>query len=157
MFETSKTFHINWELTLKEYTDEDHYLTQKQIADKIYQLYDIELERKSIGSSLQLLEELDYDIAKGGKGGFALLSRTFDITEASYIIDALFSSRSINGLQAKKIAEEVSSCFSKYQRKDYSYFYKSTEINRTSNKQVLYNMSVIHEVIQSGKRVVLHY
>ena len=104
-----------------------------------------------------MLEELDYDINKGPKGGFALLSRTFDQTEASYLIDAIFSSRSIDGRQAKKIADKVSSCFSKYQRKDYSYIYKSSEINRTDNKQVLYNISVIHEAMKQGKRVGFQY
>ena len=142
---------------LEEYTDEEHYLTQQEIADKIYQVYDIELERKSVGSSLSMLEELDYDIDKGPKGGFALLSRTFDQTEASYLIDAIFSSRSIDGRQAKKIADQVSSCFSKYQRKDYSYIYKSSEINRTDNKQVLYNIFVIHEAMKQGKRVGFQY
>ena len=142
---------------LEEYTDEEHYLTQQEIADKIYKVYDIELERKSVGSSLSMLEELDYDIDKGPKGGFALLSRTFDQTEASYLIDAIFSSRSIDGRQAKKIADQVSSCFSKYQRKDYSYIYKSSEINRTDNKQVLYNISVIHEAMKQGKRVGFQY
>ena len=142
---------------LEEYTDEEHYLTQQEIANKIYQVYDIELERKSVGSSLSMLEELDYDINKGPKGGFALLSRTFDQTEASYLIDAIFSSRSIDGRQAKKIADQVSSCFSKYQRKDYSYIYKSSEINRTDNKQVLYNISVIHEAMKQGKRVGFQY
>ena len=142
---------------LEEYTDEEHYLTQQEIADKIYQVYDIELERKSVGSSLSMLEEVDYDIDKGRKGGFALLSRTFDQTEASYLIDAIFSSRSIDGRQAKKIADQVSSCFSKYQRKDYSYIYKSSEINRTDNKQVLYNISVIHEAMKQGKRVGFQY
>lgn len=142
---------------LEEYTDEEHYLTQQEIANKIYQVYDIELERKSVGSSLSMLEELDYDINKGPKGGFALLSRTFDQTEASYLIDAIFSSRSIDGRQAKKIADQVSSCFSKYQRKDYSYIYKSSEINRTDNKQVLYNISVIHKAMKQGKRVGFQY
>lgn len=142
---------------LEEYTDEEHYLTQQEIADKIYQVYDIELERKSVGSSLSMLKELDYDIDKGPKGGFALLSRTFDQTEASYLIDAIFSSRSIDGRQAKKIANQVSSCFSKYQRKDYSYIYRSSEINRTDNKQVLYNISVIHEAMKQGKRVGFQY
>ena len=142
---------------LEEYTDEEHYLTQQEIADKIYQVYDIELERKSVGSSLSMLEELDYDIDKGSKGGFALLSRTFDQTEATYLIDAIFSSRSIDGRQAKKIADQVSSCFSKYQRIDYSYIYKSSEINRTDNKQVLYNIYVIHEAMKQGKRVGFQY
>lgn len=142
---------------LEEYTDDNHYLTQPQIAAKISQLYGIDLERKAIGSSLQLLEELDYDIAKGPKGGFALLSRTFDPSEASFLIDAIFSSKSIDGKEAKRMAEEVSSCFSKYQRKDYSYIYKSNEINRSTNKTALYNVSIINESISKGKRVGFQY
>lgn len=142
---------------LEEYTDDNHYLTQPQIAAKICQLYGIDLERKAIGSSLQLLEELDYDIVKGPKGGFALLSRTFDPSEASFLIDAIFSSKSINGKEAKRMAEEVSSCFSKYQRKDYSYIYKSNEINRSTNKTALYNVSIINESISKGKRVGFQY
>lgn len=142
---------------LEEYTDDNHYLTQPQIATKISQLYGIDLERKAIGSSLQLLEELDYDIAKGPKGGFALLSRTFDPSEASFLIDAIFSSKSVNGNEAKRMAEEVSSCFSKYQRKDYSYIYKSNEINRSTNKTALYNVSIINEAISKGKRVGFQY
>ncbi len=142
---------------LEEYTDENHYLTQKEIADKVSQLYGIEIERKSVGSSLMLLEELGYDINKGSKGGFALLARTFDLTEASFLIDAIFSSRSIDGKKAKKIANEVSNCFSKYQRKDYSYIYKSSEINRTINNEVLYNISIIHEAMKTGKRVGFQY
>ena len=142
---------------LEEYSDEEHYLTQNDIASKILELYGIELERKGIASSLSLLEELDYDIDKGPKGGYALLSRTFDQTEATYLIDALFSSRSVDGKQAKHIADAISSCFSRYQRKDYKYIFKSAEINRTSNKEVLYNISVIQDAIKEGKRIGFKY
>lgn len=142
---------------LKEYSDENHYLTQSEIVDKIKTIYGIELERKSVGSSLQLLQELDYDICKGSKGGFALLSRTFDETEATFLIDAIFSSKSIDGKMAKRISEAISSCFSKYQRKDYSYIHKSLEVNRTDNKDTLYNISIIHEAIKKGNRVGFQY
>ena len=50
---------------LQEYSDEEHYLTHKQIIDKIKLLYDIEIERKSIASSIAILQDLDFDIAKG--------------------------------------------------------------------------------------------
>lgn len=142
---------------LEEYTDEEHYLTQQEIIRLIEEQYGLEFERKSIASSLNLLEELDYDIEKGPKGGYALLSRLFDPTEASYLIDALFSSRSISGSQAKHIAETISKTLSKYQRKDYSYIVKSTELHRTNNQQVLYNISIIHEAMEKGKRVGFQY
>ena len=43
---------------LEEYSDEDHLLTQQQIIDKISQLYNIDLERKSVSNSISLLIEL---------------------------------------------------------------------------------------------------
>ena len=142
---------------LEEYSDEEHYLTQQEIINLIEDQYGLEFERKSIAASINLLEELDYDIQKGPKGGYALLSRLLDQTEASYLIDALFSSRSISGTQAKRIAEAISKTLSKYQRKDYSYIVKSTELHRTNNQQVLYNISVIHEAMEKGKRVGFQY
>lgn len=142
---------------LMEYSDEDHYLTQPQIVDKISELYNIDLERKSVGYSLQILDELGYDISKGSRGGFALLSRTFDQSEAKYLIDAILSSKSINGREAKHLCESISSCFSKYQRNDYSYIYKSNEINRSSNQDILFNVSIINEGIKTNKRVGFNY
>lgn len=142
---------------LEEYTDEDHYLTQNEIASKIDEIYGLVLDRKSVGSSLQILEALEYDIAKGEKGGFALLGRTLDITEVTYLIDAIFSSRSISGADAKKLAKKVSSCLSKYQRKNYLYLQKSTEVNRTGNVDVLYNVSLISEAISKRKQISFKY
>lgn len=143
--------------TLKEYTDEEHFLTQQEIVEKIYQNYDFEIERKSVGSSIQLLIELDYDIVKGPRGGFALFSRTFDLTEATFLVDAVLSSKSIDGKMAKKLCDCICSCFSKYQRKDYSYIYKSSKINRTNNVNILYNISIIQEAIKKGKRIGFQY
>ena len=81
---------------LEEYSDEDHFLTQQDIIDKINQLYGIELERKSIAFSIRLLQELDYDINKSPKGGYALFSRTLDSSEIRFITDSLFSNKSIS-------------------------------------------------------------
>ena len=59
---------------LEEYSDNDHYLTQQDIINKISSLYGLELERKTIGANINLLIELGYDIVKKEKGGYCLLS-----------------------------------------------------------------------------------
>lgn len=138
---------------LEKYSDEDHFLTYQNILDKIYQEYNIQLERKSIANCIFLLEELNYDIVKKRKQGVALFSRNFDDTEASYLIDAIFSSRSIDAKEAKVLIEKVLNEFSIYKRKDYSYLYKTYEINRTKNKDIMYNISIILEAIKSKKRI----
>lgn len=142
---------------LEEYSDEEHFLTQQNIIDKVYQEYGIELERKSVAFSIELLQELDYDINKPPRGGYALLSRSFDNSEIRFISDALFSSKSISGKQAAELANKLNSCLSKYQRKDYGFIHKSSELSRTDNKEVFYTLEIIEEAKRKGKRVSFQY
>lgn len=142
---------------LEEYSDEDHFLTQQDIIDKIDEIYGIELERKSVAFSISLLQELDYDINKSPRGGYALLSRSFDNSEIRYISDALFSSKSISGKQATELSNKLNSCLSRYQRKDYNFIYKSNEINRTDNKELFYTLELIEEAKRRGKRISFQY
>lgn len=157
MIENKKTSIILVLKVLEEYSDESHYLTQQNIIDKIETQYGLELERKSIASSLSLLEELGYDIVKGPKGGFALLSRTLESSEVTFLVDAIFSSKSISGKQAKELTKKVSSGLSKYDRKSYEYLNKSSEISRTSNAEVFYNIEIINEAIKRNKWVGFKY
>lgn len=143
---------------LEKYSDEDHFLTQQDIIKKIYELFDIELERKSVAYSLNLLEELGYDIVRKEKGGVALFSRLFDETEASYLIDSIFSSRSINAKEAKNLIKKISSTFSLNKEKELfnfnsSYLFKTTEVARTKNKEIMYTISLLLEAIKDRKRV----
>lgn len=142
---------------LEEYSDENHYLTQKEIIDKVFQLYGVELERKSVAYSLTLLQDLEYDINKSSKGGYALLSRTLENSEIKYILDALFSSKSITGKQAIEISNKLNKGLSKYQRKDYNYILKSTGLNRAKNKDVFYLLELIEEAKKNKKRISFQY
>ena len=142
---------------LEEYSDEDHFLTQQDIIDKVNQLYGIELERKSVAFSISLLQELDYDINKSPRGGYALLSRDFDCTEIRFITDAIFSSKSISGKQALKLTNKLNSSLSKYQRKSYDFIYKSGDVNRSSNNEVFYILELIEEAKRRGKRISFQY
>lgn len=142
---------------LEENSDEGHFLTQQDIIDKVYELYGIELERKSIAFSISLLQELDYDIIKSSRGGYALLSRTLDNSEIRYIIDALYSSKSLNGKQATSLSNKISACLSKYQRRDYNFIYKSNDINRLGNKELFYTLDLIEEAKRRNKRISFQY
>ena len=157
MIDNKKTSIILVLKVLEEFSDENHYLTQQQIIEKINSLYGMELERKSVANSISLLQELDYDIVKGDKGGFALLSRNFDSSEVTFLVDAIFSSKSISGKQAKQLADKVSNCLSRYERKSYEYLNKSTEVSRTSNKQVFLNIDIINEAIKKNKWIGFKY
>jgi len=109
---------------LSEYTDENHYLKQSEIIDKLSVLYDVDVDRKTISNTITLLQNLDYDIVKNPKGGYALFSRLLDENEIKYINDAIFSSKVIPGKQAKQLSDKLSSILSKHQRKKYTYIIK---------------------------------
>ena len=157
MIEGKKSALILTLKILKEYSDENHYLTQQDIISKMIELYGVELERKTISSTINLLIELDYDIYKSPKGGYCLLSRVFDNSQISFLIDAIFSSKAIPGKESKEMINKLSSFLSVYNRKNYDYLYKSIEINRTSNREVFYNIDIINEAIQKGKKISFQY
>lgn len=141
---------------LKEYSDENHLLTQKDIIDKIYNLYGMECERKAIGSNIDSLIDFGYDIIKG-KNGCYLASRELEPSEIQFLIDGIFSSKSINSKHSKELISKLSSFLSKYQKKQYDYIYKADDINRSENKQLFYTIEVLNEAIRKGKQVEFEY
>ena len=141
---------------LKNYSDKDHLLKQKDIIDKLNNIYHIDIERKTIASTIDLLIELDYDILKE-KGGVYLNERDFDETEIKFLIDAIYSSKTISGEQAKELSKKIYSSLSNYQRKDYSYIHKSSEITRSNNKEFFYNIDIITEAIKLKKKIKFNY
>ena len=141
---------------LREYSDENHLLTQAQIADKLYSIYGLEVERKSISSNIDSLIDLDFDIIKTSNGCY-LASREFEPSEIAFLIDAVFSSKSINSKHSKELAKKLSNMLSKYKRNNYKYIYKADEINRTDNKQLFYTIDVLHQAIEENKQVEFNY
>ena len=141
---------------LREHSDENHPLTQAQIIKKIEHKYGLELERKSIGSNIESLIDFGFDIIKTD-GGCYLGQRDFEPSEISFLIDAVFSSRSIDSKRARELAEKLSSFLSQNERKKYKYICKADEIVRTDNKQLFYTIDVLNEAIEKGKKVEFNY
>ena len=141
---------------LQDYSDENHLLTQKDIAKLLYTNYGMECERKSISSNIDALIDLDYDIIKSSNGCY-LGDRKFEPSEIQFLIDAVFSSKSIPSKQSKELATKLSGLLSNYQKKQYKYIYKAEEINRTSNKQLFYTIDIINEAIEKGKKIKFNY
>lgn len=141
---------------LQEFSDENHPLTQAQIISKIEHSYGLELERKSIGANIESLRDFGYDIVKTDKGCY-LGEREFEPSELSFLIDAVFSSRSIDSKRSRELAKKLSHFLSIHERKKYKYICKSDEIIRTDNKQLFYTIDILNEAIEKGKKVEFNY
>lgn len=141
---------------LKDYSDDQHLLSQQEIVKKIYNIYGMECERKSIGTNIDSLIDFGYNIIKTNAGSF-LASREFEPSEIRFLIDAVFSSRSIDCKHSRELANKLSNFLSSYQRKQYTYIYKANEINRTNNKELFYNIDIINEAIEKNKQIQFEY
>lgn len=141
---------------LQENSDEKHPLTQLEIVKKLYSIYGMECERKSVGASLESLEDFGYDIIKTKQGCY-LGSRDFEPSEISFLVDAVFSSKSITSKQAKELATRISHYLSEYERKKFKYIYKSDNITRTDNKQLFYTIDLLNQAIEENKQVLFQY
>ncbi len=142
---------------LKEYSDEQHFLTQNDIISYVERKYNITLNRKTVSSSIKLLEDYGYDILHSNKSGVALVGRLFDDTQLQYLIDFVYSSHSIGSSDAKKLIHILENTLSIYQRSTYKEIYKNFEGSRTDNKEVFYNVMVILEAIALKKKVEFTY
>ena len=142
---------------LKEYSDESNPLTQKEIKEKLYNIYGVECDRKTIAEKIDSLIFAGYDVEKVASGGCYLGEREFEPSEISFLIDAVFSSKAIDSKKSKDLAKKLSAFLSKNKRKKYNYIHKSDEISRTSNKELFYTIDVLQQAIEEKKQVEFLY
>lgn len=141
---------------LKEYSDEDHLLSQSQIVKKLDSLYGLQIERKSVGANLYYLIECGYDIVMTFNGCY-LREREFEKEEIRYLIDAVFSSKEISARYAKDLANKLSESLSIYQRRKYDYIFKASEVDRRDSKEFFYNIDLICQAIEEKKKIQFEY
>lgn len=142
---------------LYKYTDDNHSLTYSEICDKLQQEYGIKPDPKTISRSIKSLIAYGVDVVKRGNNGCAVLSRKFDNSELSFLIDAIFSSKSISSSHAKSLIENLMKDCSIYERKKYDYIYKADEIARTNNKEFFYTIDTISRAIEEKKQISFTY
>lgn len=142
---------------LKKYIDENHSLTYAEIGEKIKEDFDVETSYKTVARIITSLIEYGLDIVKKGKNGCSLYGRSFDNSQLSFLIDAIFSSKSITSDHAQKIIEELMKDCSIYEKKKYDYIYKANEIARTHNKSLFYTVDTIQRAIENGKQIKFTY
>jgi predicted DNA-binding transcriptional regulator YafY len=143
--------------TLEKCSDENNVLTQAQLIEKINQNYGIEFERKAISRNIDSLIDFGYDIVKNKKSGVYLDSRRFEEGEIAFLVDAIFSSKSIPSCYAKDLITKIMQDVSVYNTKKYKYVHKADEISRTDNKQLFLNIDMINQAIEENKKISYQY
>lgn len=142
---------------LKQYTDENHSLTYSEIDQKLQTKFGIRLDAKTIAKYVNLLQDYGIDIKKRGNNGCSIISRNFDTSELCFLIDAIFSSRSISSQYAKNLIQILLKESSIYEKNKYNYIYKADEIARINNKEFFYTIDTISRAIEENKQISFTY
>lgn len=142
---------------LKLYSDEKHYLSYAEISDKIKEKHNADIDPKTIGKYIGALQDYGIDIAKKRNVGCALIGRIIDNSELSFLIDAVFSSKSIASNQAQNLVKSLMSENSIYEQKRYDYVFKADEISRYNNKEFFYTIDTIIRAIEDNKQISFTY
>ena len=153
-FEPKKLALIRiWQI-LEEHSDQDHPLTQEDIAAKLEREYGIVIERKAIGRNISLLKEAGIDIGSGRTGSY-LECRTFEDAELHMLIDGVLSSKYITAKHSADMIERLCGLSNKYFRANVGHIHSVNDWYKTSNQALFYNIELIDTAIEEGKQV--HY
>ena len=148
---------------LKKYSDEEHMLTVKEIQRKIKEIYDVEIDTRTIRRNINLLKyKLAYDIStreENGKGYY--INRDpetdFEPGEIRAIIDNFSYANYIVPSIAKEIIKKCKNMQTIYENeklKDYQIYSVNS---KTENAEVIKNIEDISESIYQHKKVKFEY
>ena len=141
---------------LYEHSDEEHRLTQKEVARILKRDYDMDCDRRSVKANVDALVELGYDI--GTDGGYYLAGRPFDDAELSFLIDSVEFSRTLPKKRADALVEKLLGLGSKYFReKPLGETYGVSELRHGYNGQTAYVMDALNSAVKHGRQVSFIY
>lgn len=158
---------------LKRYTDENHRLSQREIADILKSEYNMTADRKAIRRNLLNLMDCGYNIeysetirmipnkATGEPEENEILSdfyleRDFTDSELRLLIDSLLFSKHIPYSQCKELVKKLEGLSNIYFRSRIKHITQMPE-DKANNQQIFLNIDLIDEAISKKKKVSFHY
>lgn len=137
---------------LKEYSDEEHHLSQQKILRILKSTYGMECDRRSVKNNIIYLQELGYEISTDD--GYWLMQRELENSELQLLIDSVLFSRLLSKKQTKALVDKLCAMGNKYFRNSVKRRYYISDINYSDdNKQLLYTLDTVNEAITKGKKI----
>lgn len=144
---------------LREYSDEAHIMTMKNLREKLESEYDIKPDRRTIYGAVETLCDLGYDISNYEENGigYYLREREFDPGEIRLLLDAVYSCSYITPKQTEELLGKIRNFVSVHERKKYSYTNIVNPEKKSPNPEVFLNIEVIDQAINEKKQIEFTY
>lgn len=146
------------EKMLTEESDENHPLSTKKLIDSLA-AQGISCERKSLYDDIECLRIFGHDIGKtdGKYGGYALLSRKFELPELKLLVDAVHSSKFITQKKSEELIAKLASLVSRHDAVQLKREIYTFERTKTDNEKVYLNVDAIHSAIRDDVQISFLY
>ena len=157
---------------LKRYTDENHRLSQKQIADILKKEYNVTVERKTIKRNIMNLIDFGYEIEytetvrfiknkNGIKEESSILSdfylkRDFTDSQLRLLIDSLLFNRYLPARQCKDMITKIEGLSNEFFKSRVKHIQNLPD-NMPRNNQIFFTLDVLDEAISKNKKVSFTY
>ena len=144
---------------LVTYSDEDHILTTKQLQEHLKNLYDLDIERRTLYSNIEILRQGGYEISDyndNGKG-YYLETREFDKGEILLLCNAIHASHFISDKQSNTLIKKLLKTQSKFQQSEFVDAVYLPNTQKTPNRELMYTVSLISEAIRDKKEIQFAY
>ena len=155
---TKKMLNILILQILKDFSDDDHHLTQQEIIRKLRAEYGVEkVDRRTVRDNVQSLVDMGYDIENEGEDGYYMTMREFDDAELRMLIDSVLFSKSLTQKQSKALVDKLCAMGNKYFSAKVSHIYNLPELHREDNKQLMYAIDAVNDAISEKKKISFVY
>ena len=140
---------------LRDYSDENHRLTQQEIIRLLKLNYDMECDRRSVKNNILSLKELGYEISMDQ--GYYLMEREFEDAELRMLIDSVLFSKSFTQKQAKTLIEKLKRQGNRYFGAKVSHISNLPNLQHADNKQLMYILDILNDAISEKKKIIFTY
>lgn len=157
---------------LRQYSDENHKLSQNDIVELLERDYDMKVDRKSVKRNITTLLEMGYPIDfketlrmypnKDGvlEESYILsdfwLDREFTDAELRLLIDSLLFSKHIPYSQCDELITKLEGLSNRY-FKSRVRFISTLPETAPKNRELFYTIEILDEAIANGKQVAFTY
>ena len=153
--------HISFALLqiLQEETDANHPLSANELMKRINRRLNLDIERRTIYSNIDILRQAGYDISdysENGKG-YWLKTRQFDKGEILLLCNAVHASHFISSEQSDALIRKLLGTLSTEERKQFTDNVYLPNHQKSANDTLFRNIEKISEAIAEKKKVSFTY
>lgn len=133
-------------------SDADHWVSQKEILDYLYQEFGIMPDRKTIKRDITMLrDEMGLDIEEEAYKGYRLLSREFELDDLKILAECVYAAKFISEKRSKDLIDVLCEFCSENQAKKIKRDIYLCDRIKTSENKTLHTINIIREAMEAKR------